>query len=65
MTERERICSILAFALRYQAPALRWKRHDDAAVAIAAEQVLAHMELSNVELKMKPATAGHSTPGEK
>jgi len=56
----ERICAILAFALRHRASALRWKRHDDGAVQIAAEPVLAHLELSNVELRMRPPAPWHS-----
>lgn len=64
MTERERIRSILAFALRTKAPALKWKRQDDAGPDRVAEQLLQHLELSNVTLKMGPPAVGHSTPGE-
>jgi hypothetical protein len=63
MTERERIRAILAFALRHKAAALRWKRHDDRTVEVAADQVLSHLELSNVRLTMGPPSGHHATPG--
>lgn len=60
--ERKTVLSILAFALRFKASALKWRKHnDDEAVHQAAEQVLAHMEGSNVRMKMGPPQAAHST----
>lgn len=64
MIERERIQEILAYALRYKALALRWKSHNDNTAQIAADQVLEHLELSNVRLTMGPPRSDHSTPGQ-
>ncbi len=64
MTERERITQIIAFGLRHKSPALRWKSHDDDAPKRAAEALLQHLELSNVQLTMGPPLGHHSTPGD-
>jgi hypothetical protein len=60
MDERQRIRAILIYALRYRARSLMWKRNDDSQIGVVADSILAHLELSNVELRMKAPVPPHS-----
>ncbi len=66
MTDRDRIRSILAFALRHKVhyPSWRWPRDTEADTARAADAILKHFELSDVRLSMGAAPTPHSTPGQ-
>ena len=71
MTERETILFTLCMALRWVPPGVlrdlgkRRLPGDDLPEKMAAEKILAHLELSGLELKRRSGrqrTGGHSTP---
>lgn len=62
MDERRAILFSLAFGLRHAVTGLTWKTGNKDDAMAAAEQLLRHLEASNVQLKVGAGDRHHSFP---